>query len=269
MAGNWQMVRNSRWAVLPSMASMSGLSLSHRPTYSGRPAVGCPAGSDTWSREGRSSTASLHCPSGVQNRARVEALLDAPARIEPAQPRSVDPRALWDRMEAHGYTQNEVARLAGISSGHLSQVMNGQRNPSGEVLAKLHGVLFRPTAAELVVPAEVKVMAWKKGGRNGVVVARRRRAGRWRQSARRRHRSHRRPGALGRRGGIHLHHRLRQPGLDRSPWSSGGAPECYGSRSRAEYTDTSAKPTIRPYWIGTCRARHWAGNRQTTRDRAR
>ena len=102
--------------------------------------------------------------------ARVETALDAPARVEPAQPRSVDPRALWDRMEAHGYTQNEVARLAGISSGHLSQIMNGQRNPSGEVLAKLHGVLFRPTAAELVVPAEVKVMAWKKGGRNGVVV---------------------------------------------------------------------------------------------------
>ena len=31
-------------------------------------------------------------------------------------------------------------------------------------------MLFRPSAAELVVPAEVKVMAWKKGGRNGVVV---------------------------------------------------------------------------------------------------
>ena len=38
--------------------------------------------------------------------ARVETALDAPARVEPAQPRSVDPRALWDRMEAHGYTQN-------------------------------------------------------------------------------------------------------------------------------------------------------------------
>ena len=101
---------------------------------------------------------------------RVEEALNGPARIEPAQPRSVDPRALWDRMEAHGYSQNETARLAGISSGHLSQVMNGQRNPSGEVLGKLHGVLFRPTAAELVVPAEVKVLAWKKGGRNGVVV---------------------------------------------------------------------------------------------------
>ena len=37
MAGNWQMVMNSRRAVLPSVASMSGLSLSHRPTFSGRP----------------------------------------------------------------------------------------------------------------------------------------------------------------------------------------------------------------------------------------
>ena len=105
---------------------------------------------------------------GVQ--AQVETALDGPARIEPAQPRSVDPRALWERMDAHDLSQNETARLAGISSGHLSQIMNGQRNPSGEVLRNLHGVLFQPTAAELVVPAEVKVMAWKKGGRNGVVV---------------------------------------------------------------------------------------------------
>ena len=105
---------------------------------------------------------------GVQ--AQVEAALDAPARVESAQPRSVDPRALWERMDAHDLSQNETARRAGISSGHLSQIMNGQRNPSGEVLSKLHRVLFRPSAAELVVPAEVKVMAWKKGGRNGVVV---------------------------------------------------------------------------------------------------
>ncbi len=105
---------------------------------------------------------------GVQ--AQVEAALDAPARIEPAQRPSVDPRALWDRMDAHGVSQNETARLAGISSAHLSNIMNGKATPSGEVLAKLHGALFRPSAAELVVPAEVKVMSWKKGGRNGVVV---------------------------------------------------------------------------------------------------
>ena len=77
--------------------------------------------------------------------ARVEEALNGPARIEPAQPRSVDPRALWDRMEVHQVTQNETARLAGISSGHLSQIMNGQRNPSGEVLAK---------AARGAVPAD-------------------------------------------------------------------------------------------------------------------
>ena len=101
---------------------------------------------------------------------RVEEALNGPARIEPAQPPTVDPRALWDRMDAHELSQNETARLAGISSGHLSQIINGQRNPSGDVLRRLHDVLFKPTAAELVVPAEVKVMAWKKGSRNGVVV---------------------------------------------------------------------------------------------------
>ena len=100
----------------------------------------------------------------------MEAALNAPARVESARIPSVDCRALWDRMDEHGYSQNEVARLAGISSAHLSNIMNGQRTPSGRVLEKLHGVLFQPTAAELVVPAEVKVMAWKKGGRNGVVV---------------------------------------------------------------------------------------------------
>ena len=96
--------------------------------------------------------------------------LEGPAKVEPAPIPSVDCRALWDQMDAHGLSQNEVARLAGISSGHLSQIMNGRRIPSGRVLRKLHGVLFQPSAAELVVPAEVKLMAWKKGGRQSVVV---------------------------------------------------------------------------------------------------
>ena len=105
---------------------------------------------------------------GVQ--AKVEAVLESPVKVEAAQCPTVDTRALWDRMDAHGYSQNQVARLAGISTGHLSLIMNGLRTPSGDVLRRLHEVLFRPTAAELVVPAEVKVMAWKKGSRNGVVV---------------------------------------------------------------------------------------------------
>ncbi len=102
--------------------------------------------------------------------ARMESVLDAPVKVEAAQPRDVDPSALWDRMEAHGWSQNEVARRAGISFSYLSQIMNGQRTPSGDVLRRLHDVLFAPSAAELVAPVELKVMAWKNGGRNGVVV---------------------------------------------------------------------------------------------------
>ena len=105
---------------------------------------------------------------GVQ--AKVEAVLEAPATVEAAQCPTVDPRTLWDRMDAHGYSQNQVARLAGISTGHLSLIMNGQRTPSGDVLRRLHEVLFAPTQAELVAPVELKVMGWKKDDRKGVVV---------------------------------------------------------------------------------------------------
>ena len=112
-----------------------------------------------------------HGNMGVKVQARIESALEAPVKIAPAKCASVDPEALWGRMDAHGFSQNEVARRAGISSAHLSQVMNGKSNPSAGVLKRLHGVLFqRSKEEERVVPAEVKVMAWKKGGRNGVVV---------------------------------------------------------------------------------------------------
>ena len=107
---------------------------------------------------------------GPRMQARVEQVLEAPVRVEAAPTPTVDPRALWDRMEAHGISQNETARRAGISPAHLSLIMNGTRTPSGEVLRRLHGVLFAPSTEELVAPVELKVMAWKKGGRNGVVV---------------------------------------------------------------------------------------------------
>ena len=100
----------------------------------------------------------------------MEAVLDAPVKIEAARPADINQQALWERMDAHGWSQNETARRAGISTGHLSQIMNGQRTPSGDVLRRLHEVLFAPSPAELLAPVELKVMAWKKGGRNGVVV---------------------------------------------------------------------------------------------------
>ena len=39
---------------------------------------------------------------GVEVQRRVEAALKAPARIEPAQLPSIDPQALWDRMDVLG-----------------------------------------------------------------------------------------------------------------------------------------------------------------------
>ena len=107
---------------------------------------------------------------GVKVQQRVEALLQAPDQAAPAQKPRVDCRALWDRMDAHGISQNEAARRAGIGAGHLSLVISGQRTPSGDVLRRLHEVLFQPSAAERVMPVELKVLAWKKGKRNGVVI---------------------------------------------------------------------------------------------------
>lgn len=102
--------------------------------------------------------------------ARMESVLEAPVKVEAAQLPSVDCRVLWDRMDAHGWSQNETARRAGISSAMLSLIMNGQRTPSGDVLGRLHQALFAPSPAELVAPVELKVMAWKKDDRKGVVI---------------------------------------------------------------------------------------------------
>ena len=111
-----------------------------------------------------------HSNMGVKVQARVEAALEAPVKVAPAQPASIDREAMWSRMDAHGFSQNEVARRAGISSSYLSQIMNGKSSPSAGVLKGLHAVLFQPTKAERVMPAEVKVLGWRKGERSGMVV---------------------------------------------------------------------------------------------------
>ncbi len=102
--------------------------------------------------------------------ARMEVVLEAPVKVESAQCSDVDPSVLWKRMDAHDISQNETARRAGISSAMLSLVMNGQRKPSGDVLRRLHQVLFAPSAAELVAPVGLRVMGWKKDDRKGVVI---------------------------------------------------------------------------------------------------
>ena len=107
---------------------------------------------------------------GVKVQARVEAALEGPAKVAPAQCAVIDSQVLWERMDAHGISQNEAARRAGISSSHLSNILNGKSTPSAGVLKGLHGALFKPTRAERVMPAEVKVLGWSKGERRGMVV---------------------------------------------------------------------------------------------------
>jgi len=111
-----------------------------------------------------------HRNMGVRVQTRVEAALEGPVDVAPALCAGVDRKAMWERMNAHDISQNEVARRAGISSGHLSQIMTGQRSPSPGVLKRLHGVLFQRTQAERVMPAELKVLGWRKGERSGMVV---------------------------------------------------------------------------------------------------
>ena len=108
---------------------------------------------------------------GVRVQALVVAALEAQATVASAQLACVDPQVVWERMNAHGFSQNEVARRAGICSSHLSQIMNGKASPSAGVLKRLHAVLFRRTKSEeRVMPAELKVLGWRKGERSGTVV---------------------------------------------------------------------------------------------------
>ena len=130
---------------------------------------------------------------GVRVQALVEAALEAEATVASAQFACVDTKAVWDRMDAHGISQNEVARRAGISSSYLSHIMNGKSTPSAGVLKRLHAVLFRRAKSEeRVMPAEVKVLGWRKGERSGMVV----------------HGA----GGPGREGGVRLPRRVRRRG---------------------------------------------------------
>ena len=54
---------------------------------------------------------------GVKVQARVESALEAPAKVAPAQPASIDREAMWDRMNAHGFSQNDIPQIATFPPG--------------------------------------------------------------------------------------------------------------------------------------------------------
>ena len=49
--------------------------------------------------------------------------------------------AVWELLDQLGISQNELARLCGLSSGYFSQLMSGVKSPSPRVRQKLQKVL--------------------------------------------------------------------------------------------------------------------------------
>ncbi|MYC06786.1 MAG: helix-turn-helix transcriptional regulator [Chloroflexi bacterium] len=62
-------------------------------------------------------------------------------RRQPSSRVKLRPDRVWELLNRLNMTQNELACLAGISSGYLSQLMSGTRCPSAEVRRKLMEVL--------------------------------------------------------------------------------------------------------------------------------
>ena len=51
------------------------------------------------------------------------------------------PQAVWEHLSKRDMSQNDLARAASISSGHISLLMNGKRSPSPGVRRRLQAVL--------------------------------------------------------------------------------------------------------------------------------
>lgn len=51
------------------------------------------------------------------------------------------PEPLWERSGRRNVSQNELAGLAQISSGYLSQLISGRKSPSPEVRRRLQAAL--------------------------------------------------------------------------------------------------------------------------------
>ena len=63
-------------------------------------------------------------------------------RRRTSRPRvKLNPQAVWEHLGRCDMTQNELARAAGITPGHISLLMNDRRSPSPDVRRRLQAVL--------------------------------------------------------------------------------------------------------------------------------
>ena len=72
-------------------------------------------------------------------------------RRQPACRVTLNPHAVWERLNRLNVTQNRLATMVGITSGYLSQLMTGTRSPSAEVRKHLQEVLEIPSFDDLFI----------------------------------------------------------------------------------------------------------------------
>ena len=72
--------------------------------------------------------------------------------LRPRPPRvKLKPEAVWEQISRRNMSQNDLARLAEISSGYLSQLICGRKSPSPEVRKRLQVALEISRFEELFV----------------------------------------------------------------------------------------------------------------------
>ena len=66
----------------------------------------------------------------------------------------LNPDPVWAFLEEQDMSQNELARLAGISSGHLSRLLSGRAYPSPPARRRLQRVLGVSDFDDLFISAD-------------------------------------------------------------------------------------------------------------------
>ncbi|MDE2932739.1 MAG: helix-turn-helix transcriptional regulator [Chloroflexota bacterium] len=78
-------------------------------------------------------------------------------RLRPTRPQvRLNPQAAWEHLSRRNMSQNDLARAAGISTGHMSLLVNGRRSPSPGVRRRLQEVLGVTDFHELFILEEAR-----------------------------------------------------------------------------------------------------------------
>ena len=75
----------------------------------------------------------------------------------------LNPVAVWELLDRLDISQNQLARLAGISPGHLSLLMNGKRSPAPRVRRRLMKALGVDDFHVLFVMERPAAAGWNPG----------------------------------------------------------------------------------------------------------